>query len=204
MGCWGMGMAQSDEFCEIYDNFMREYGKGKSVADISADILNEYHQEFSDDDGIMHDVYFALAKAEWMACEQSETVLNKVKDIIDSDANIEFYRELGASDKDLVLRRKKLVEFLEKLQVPRSKPARCRIDPLDREKDLPSVSAGECYAYKYDDSYRIAVILDRFKKQGKREMVLCCILKNKFSSQELKKIDFVEEEIGCIGGYLGE
>ena len=25
MGCWGMGMAQSDEFCEIYDKFMDSY-----------------------------------------------------------------------------------------------------------------------------------------------------------------------------------
>ena len=25
MGCWGMGMAQSDEFCKIYDKFMDSY-----------------------------------------------------------------------------------------------------------------------------------------------------------------------------------
>ena len=24
MGCWGMGMAQTDEFCEIYDKFMED------------------------------------------------------------------------------------------------------------------------------------------------------------------------------------
>lgn len=66
MGCWGMGLTQSDEFCEIYDRFMDRYNNGDEVSTITEEILAEYHSEFSDDDGIMHDVYFALAKAEWM------------------------------------------------------------------------------------------------------------------------------------------
>ena len=88
MGCWGMGMAQSDEFCENYDNFMEEYDNGKAVAEITADILAKYHAEFADDDGVMHDIYFALAKAEWMCCEQSELVLRRVREIIESGANV--------------------------------------------------------------------------------------------------------------------
>ena len=31
MGCWGMGMTQSDEFCEIYHEFMDSYNEGKAV-----------------------------------------------------------------------------------------------------------------------------------------------------------------------------
>lgn len=94
MGCWGMGLTQSDEFCEIYDKFMDSYNEGVAVSEITAVILAEYHSEFDDNDGVMHDVYFALAKAEWMCCEQSELVLNRVKEIIESGANIEFYREV--------------------------------------------------------------------------------------------------------------
>ena len=89
MGCWGM--AQTDEFCETYDNFMEEYDEGKPVAEITAGILAKYHAEFDDDDGIMHDIYFALAKAEWMCREQSEAILARVKEIIETKANIEFY-----------------------------------------------------------------------------------------------------------------
>lgn len=62
----------------------------KSVSDISKEILAQYHEEFDDDDGILHDVYFALAKAEWMCCEQSVIILRRVKEIIESDANLEF------------------------------------------------------------------------------------------------------------------
>ena len=57
---------------------------------------------------IEHDVYFALAKAEWMCSEQSELVLDRVKEIIESGANIEFYRELNATEKDLTLRQRNL------------------------------------------------------------------------------------------------
>ena len=50
--------------------------------------LAQYHKEFDDKDGIMHDVYFALAKAEWMCCEQSKDILKRVGEIIASQANI--------------------------------------------------------------------------------------------------------------------
>ena len=29
MGAWGMGITQSDEFCEVYERFMEEYDEGK-------------------------------------------------------------------------------------------------------------------------------------------------------------------------------
>lgn len=29
MGCWGMGLTQSDEFCNVYDQFMEEYDHTK-------------------------------------------------------------------------------------------------------------------------------------------------------------------------------
>lgn len=111
MGCWGMGMTQSDEFCEVYDRFMDEYNHGKAVSDISSGILGEYHEEFEDTDGVLHDVYFALAKAEWMCCEQSEAILLRAKEIIESNANLDFYQELGATSSDLKLRKKKLAAF---------------------------------------------------------------------------------------------
>ena len=40
MGCWGMGITQSDEYCEIYERFMEEYDEGKPLLYIKQDILN--------------------------------------------------------------------------------------------------------------------------------------------------------------------
>ena len=136
MGCWGMGLTQSDEFMEIYNSFMEEYDKGKAVPDITDEILAKYHAEFDDNDGVMHDVYFALAKAEWMCCEQSDKILGRVREIISNGDNIEFLRSLGATESDLKIREIRLGSFLQQLQVPRPSP-RKRVKNRDGIKDLP-------------------------------------------------------------------
>lgn len=107
MGCWGMGITQSDEYCEIYERFIEEYDEGKPLSDIKKDILDEYLEEFDENDGILHDVYFAIGKAEWMCGGISAEILSKITQIIDSEKNIDFYKELEASKSDLKLRQKK-------------------------------------------------------------------------------------------------
>lgn len=203
MGCWGMGMTQSDEFCEIYDKFMDSYNNGKAVSEISSAILAEYHAEFDDNDGVMHDVYFALAKAEWMCCKQSELILSRVREIIESDANIKFYRELGATEKDLKIRRNNLEKFWISLQSPRSKPRQRRIDPLDRVKPLPPFEIGECYRYKYESGYRVFIItgLDK-NKPGRKDLVRCAIIAKTYSLTELATTDFYNEPIYSIAWYI--
>ena len=42
MGCWGMGITQSDEYCEVYERFMEEYDEGKPFSLITRDVLEEY------------------------------------------------------------------------------------------------------------------------------------------------------------------
>ena len=200
MGCWGMGITQSDEFCEIYEHFMERYNNGDEVSVITDGILNEYHSEFSYNDGVLHDVYFALAKAEWMCCAQSKMILDRVKDIIESGANICFYRELEATEKDLKVRQKNLEKFWASLQTPRAKPRQRRIDPLDRIKELPPVQPGECYAYKHEDGYRILVILDRFKEPHLLEQICVCVLKNTFDTRQ---VDVETEKIAYIANYIG-
>lgn len=204
MGCWGMGISQSDEFCEIYDKFMRSYNEGKSVEEITASIIAEYQSEFDDIDEVMHDVFFALAKAEWMCCSQSALVLNRVKEIIESGANINFYRELGATEKDLKLRQKNLDKFWDSLQTPRAKPRQRRTDPLEIEKALPPLAVGECYCYKYDNGYRVFAVLEFNRAQGWRDMVCCAIFKRTYATCELKNVDFFYEPVHSISYYLGE
>lgn len=203
MGCWGMGITQSDEYCEVYESFMEEYNAGKEVPDISARILNEYHSEFDDDDGVMHDVYFALAKAEWMCCAQSDMILSRVKDIISSGKNIEFYRELEASESDLKKRKKSLDKLLESLLVPRAKPRQRRTDPLDRIVELPPLEIGGCYAYKYEDGYRVLVVLDYKEWCGQMKTVACAILEKTFTAAEIRNVDYSKEMIGHVAWYSG-
>ena len=41
MGCWGMGMTQSDQFMETYETFMDEYNEGAAVPNITKKILEQ-------------------------------------------------------------------------------------------------------------------------------------------------------------------
>jgi len=204
MGCWGMGITQSDEYCDVYDRFMRSYNEGETPGKITASIIAEYSSEFDDADGVMHDVYFALAKSEWMCCSQSASVLNRVKEIIESGANISFYRELGADEKDLKLRQKKLEQFWDSLQTPRAKPRQRRIDPLDRVKELPPLEVGDCYRYKYDNGYRVFAVIGYNRPIMFRDSVNCAIFEKTYNASELKTVDFLNEPVHSISCYFGE
>jgi len=193
-----MGLAQSDEFMDIYEKFMNEYDNGRKVHEISSELLDGYRKEFDDDDGVLHDVYFALAKAEWMCCEQSEEILKKVREIIESGANIDFYRELEATERDLKVRRKNLEKFLKMLLVPREKPRKRKRNSPEVEKTFPDFEMGDCFAYKYEDGYRVMIVLDRFKLQDQKEMVMVAIFNSTYSAEELKTTAFEKEEFGKL------
>lgn len=183
MGVWGMGITQSDEYCEVFERFMEEYDMGKPVADITGDILGEYLAEFELEDGVLHDVYFALAKAQWMCGGIQTEILQKVTEIIESGANLVFYQELEAAPEDLKLRKRNLRKFLAGLQTPRSK-ARKRKIPEERyisppkEKSfqfppLPPVRPGDLIAYRLEGKWRLFVILDIAKNRGTGNTAYC-------------------------------
>lgn len=202
MGCWGMGLTQSDQFMEAYEAFMEEYDAGGEPAAIRDRILDDYRKEFADDDPILHDVWFALAKAEWMCCAQSKMVLDRVWEIIESEENLAFYRELEASDRDLAARKRNLDKFWRTLSTPRQKPRKRR--PPAKEKVLPPLNAGDVIAYPVEGGRRVAVVLDVLdcvKEEYLGPHVFCGILKRIFSREELKTLEPLREELGWIGFY---
>lgn len=87
-----MGIVQSDEYCEIYERFMEEYDQGKPLSNIKNDILDEYLEEFDSKDGILHDVYFAIGKAEWMCGAYQMRSWRKSR-ALSSPVNISFFTE---------------------------------------------------------------------------------------------------------------
>ena len=209
MGCWGMGITQSDEYCEIYERFMEEYDEGKPVADITKDILEEYLDEFEENDGILHDVFFALGKAQWMCGGISEVIYSRIRQIIENDDNIIFLRELDATEADLKMRKKNLDKFLHSLSSPREK-ARKRKTPESRYtpqvkpeyQALPKIQAGDVFAYKHNNAYRIFAIVRREKLYA-RPAAYAYVWRKKFQViPEL--IDLEDEYLIPLGYFLGE
>ena len=162
-----MGITQSDEYCEIYERFMEEYDEGKPLNDIKNDILEEYLEEFDENDGILHDVYFAIGKAEWMCGGISLEVLEKINNIVESRENIEFYRELETKESDLKIRQKNLEKFLNSISVPRGKTKKRKIPtekyvPVVKPK-LPPFKCGDIFSYEVNGKHRLLCFIHRGK-----------------------------------------
>lgn len=213
MSCWGMGISQSDEYCSVYEQFMEDYDKGKPVREITKDIIGGYLEEFSEDDGILHDVFFSLGKAEWMCGGVSETILTRITLIVETEENISFLRELGVTEDDLITRKRNLKKFLQILSVPRDKvkkrktPEEKYIPELKiKYIPLPTFDNGDVFAYHSNGEYRVFAVVNQKKvytKEAYRKVAFCYLWKKSFvcvpSTTEL-----IDEHIMPLGYFDGD
>lgn len=199
MGWLGMGITQGDDYYETYRLFMECYDKGEEIEDITRRILNEQFLQFEESDGVNHDVYFALAKAQWKCGALSDHLLEKVKYIVESGENLNYLAELGADTADLKKRQKALAAFLKSLTVPVDVPRKRH--RLSAERALPDMTVGDCFSYRFEDRHRIVIILDIGDTRLFGKMAFCCILKN---SYEHIPDSLSDENVGLIGFYTAK
>ncbi len=200
MGCWGMGMAQTDEYCEIYERFMEEYDEGKPLPAITGEILEDMLAEFDAGDPIMHDVYFALAKAQWMCGGVDSALLTRVTEIIESGDNLTFYEELGATPADLKLRKRNLAKFLTGLQTPRPtvrkrKKPETKYVPAKRPTPLPKCQPGDVIAYRAGEQWRVLLVCGIHR--SRLEIYATCFLWKDFFG-ELPCRELLERSRGIL------
>lgn len=159
MGRWGMGMSASDEFADVVDEYFELfYYTTKPLAEIEAEILQNYRERYSDfesEDGVWHDVYFALADCGWKCGYVGKNLMNKVDEIIGQNLDIAFLKNVEASSKDLKQRAKILDKFLAKIK---SK----NVKPIQRKLKTPFINpfkTGDVFVYKYKGFYYGGVVL---------------------------------------------
>lgn len=201
MGVWGAGVTQSDEYCEVYDLFMEKYDAGESVETITDEILNSYLSQFDADDGVLHDVYFALAKCQWMCGVLSDVIMSTVKDIIQNGKNLKFFKELDADDRLLRDRKKNLDKFLSSLETPRKAPRKRKAPP--QERHLPPANIGDVFSYNDVSGLRVVVVLDFFKNPLWREGYFCCIIDKEYRLKP-SIAELATENVRQIGVYHAE
>ncbi|MDO4816484.1 MAG: hypothetical protein Q4A83_07800 [Bacillota bacterium] len=197
MGMWGFGVTQSDEYCEVYDRFMEQYDEGFDVSDITEVILDDYLADFDPDDGILHDVYFAIAKAQWQCGGIEPEILKKVTEIIESGSNIEFLRELEADEDGLKQRKRNLKSFLKTLNTPCKTVRKRKGEKSEENSKLPPLVTGGCYLYKYGENYRSFVVLECLESTIVGEAVLCAISFDHYDGTP----DFERVQNATIGGF---
>lgn len=100
MGAWGTGISSNDTFADIYDEFFELYNDGLEVLEISKKLIKN-NQEIINEPDDSNNFWFALAKAQWECKQLDNKVLDKAKTIIESGYDIEVWKRLDASEKDL-------------------------------------------------------------------------------------------------------
>lgn len=159
MSAWGTGIKQSDEFMDVYDEFFDTYKDGASAEEVYKAILDEYLSEFSSEETsfLLYTVYYALAYCLWECGVKDEWLWKKIKDIIDSDADLEFWNETGLEPGTEKSRRRALQKFWEKIN---SEPTKIKKPKKTVKKREPTLHKGDLYAYKCENGYRVAWVLD--------------------------------------------
>lgn len=157
MAFWGMDLTQSDEFCEVYEEYMDWYDAGFDPPVITCSMLEKYLKVFGTPSKIPHNIVFAIAKAEWTLGFRSEGIFSRVNEIIETDENIAYYDSLGFSEAELAERKKKLLNFQSLLSTPNKRIKKRRISPYNQVKRLPK---GTVSYYECDGGYYGFVVLD--------------------------------------------
>jgi hypothetical protein len=156
MGTWGAGISSNDDYADIYSEFFELYNEGKDVADATALVLARNGEMLGMPEAV-NNIWFALAKAQWECKQLQPEVYERVKTIIDSEADLQAWSELGATKSDIEKRRKALDKFLFQLQSAKPK-AKARKKKVIRD---PIFKKGECLTFELKNgNYGGAVILE--------------------------------------------
>jgi hypothetical protein len=123
MGTWDCSIKGNDVTLDIYDYFINEYNAGKSPENISDEIFNNFKEYFTDCDD-KNNAIFGLALAQWETKSLTKETYNTVSNIVDSDADLNNWKNRGADDKVLNKRKKELKKFFEKISVERKNVVR--------------------------------------------------------------------------------
>jgi hypothetical protein len=159
MGAWGTAISSNDTFEDIYADFFDLYNDGLEVAEISKWLIDN-NKETIDDPDDSDNFWFALAKAQWQCKQLDESLYERVKEIIETDANIEIWRQLGAEEKEIKKRKLVLEKFLKEIssEKPKAKPRKKKIIRQ------PIFEKGDCITFQFDNgNYGGVVVLEAIK-----------------------------------------
>lgn len=155
MGNWGTGILQSDVSNGIYMEFMEMYANGDDTSEIKKQIIIENEDDINDPYSTT-DFWIGLSLALWETKSLDSTTFDKVKQLIESGADLSNWKELGASQSDIKKREKVLYKFL--LQISNE---RKRAKSRDSIKLPPIFEKGDCLTFTLENgNFGGAIVLE--------------------------------------------
>lgn len=113
MGTWGTGIKDNDTSYDVYTDYISLIGT-LSVDAAMERMLGFYKAKLNFHEEV-HNFWFALALAQVDTSTLQLAVIEKVKEIIESGADLALWKELKASDADVKARKEVLNNFLDML-----------------------------------------------------------------------------------------
>ena len=127
MGTWSTKITGNDTTLDIYSNFFDLYNNGADPTDVSQQIKADFQADFEDSDD-RNNSFFGLALAQWETKCLEKEIFETVKQIIENEADLRVWGDLGADEKTIKKRKKELQKFLNQISVERPKAKR-RVRP---------------------------------------------------------------------------
>lgn len=159
MGVWGTAISSNDTYADIYSDFFKLYNEGLDVLEISTKIITE-NQEIINDTDDCNNFWFALAKAQWECKQLDIELFDRVKTIIETEADLQVWRQLHADEKEINKRKIVLDKFLTDLQSERTK-AKSRKKKVIKH---PIFEKGDCVTFKLENgNYGGLIVLEADK-----------------------------------------
>lgn len=189
MGSWGTGISSNDTYADVYDEFFDMFNDGHNVQEIMTKLISDNQETINNPDDC-NNFWFALAKAQWECKELDPNILERVKTIIKSGADMEVWKRLDAAEKDLKKRQVALDKFLETLLTERPK-AKARKNKIIRQ---PPFNKGDCLTFKLSNGkYGGAVVLEAVRDT---EYGHCLVATTRLNQPEKPvKSDFENAEV---------
>lgn len=187
MGTWGTGITSNDVYEDIKYQFFDLYNQGLSVSEVTEKLINN-NKDLIESHEDQNNFWITIAKAQWECKALDSKVLERVQTIIESENDIELWKELDASQSELNKRRKVLSTFLLKIQTEKINAKR-RVKKKIRDSIFKK---GDCLVFKIPNGdYCGAFVLESEKATefGLNLVVTTNIkLKNKPSIEDFEDV----------------
>lgn len=197
MGAWGTAISSNDTYADIYSAFFDLYNDGLDVAEISKKLIADNQETINDTDDC-NNFWFAVAKAQWECKQLDKDIFDRVKKAVETGADLEVWRQLDASEKDIKKRKVVLDKFLADLKTERPK-AKSRKKKIIRQ---PVFEKGDCLTFKLENgNYGGAVILEAIKDSEYGHNLIATTRINQFIKPTKKDFENAEVLVVNFGSW---
>lgn len=162
MGTWGTAINSNDTSSDIYADFFDLYNEGEKPDAIAKKLIRD-NKELIDNPDDSNNFWFALALALWETKALEQETFNRVKEIIQTEKDLQVWRELDADETEIKKRKGVLEKFLVKISSEKDKP-KARKKKKIKE---PIFEKGTCLTFRLPNrNYGGAVVLEADKQTG--------------------------------------